>query len=207
VSLEVALGKRFARLATNVVVRNDKAWRLLRGPLRTQFERLAPMWDTMRSPDAFAPLEAALAALDTSPRRVLDLGTGTGRAAIAFARRFPAAEVIGVDFAQAMVDEATRLLPDELRPRVRFERADASALPFANDEFDVVVLANMIPFFDELSRVTAAGGAAVFSFSLGAGTPIYVPEERLRRELAQRGFAEFASFSAGAGTAFVARKQ
>ena len=96
--------------------------------------------------------------------------------------------------------------PPELRGRVSFERADASRLPFEDGAFDLVLLANMIPFFDELARVTAPGGTAVFSFSLGPETPIYVPRERLRSELARRGFSEFADFSAGAGTALVARK-
>jgi SAM-dependent methyltransferase len=206
VSLAVELGKRFARLATNAVVANERAWRLFRRPLRAQFERLAPRWETMRSPESFAPLEAALAEI-SSPSHVLDLGTGTGRAAQIVAARFPNADVVGVDLAQAMVDEATRLLPDELRPRVRFRRADASELPFRDGAFDLVVLANMIPFFDELSRVTASGGTVILSFSLGARTPIYVPSERVRRELARRGFAHFADISAGAGTAVVARKE
>ena len=58
----------------------------------------------------------------------------------------------------------------------------------------------MIPFFDELARVVAPGGAVVFAFSGGADTPIYVPSERLRGELGRRGFADFAEFVAGRGT-------
>ena len=56
----------------------------------------------------------------------------------------------------------------------------------------------MIPFFDELARVLAPGGCALFAFSVGAETPIYVPPERLRAELAARGFTDFADFAAGA---------
>ena len=205
-NVAIELGKRFARIATNAVVANERAWRFFRRPLRAQFERLAPKWETMRSPESFAPLEAALGEVP-APRRALDLGTGTGRAAQIVAERFPEVEVVGVDLAQAMVDEATRLLPDAVRGRVRFQRADASDLPFADGEFDLVVLANMIPFFDELARVTAAGGTVVFSFSLGAKTPIFVPAERLRRELARRGFGSFREVPAGAGSAFVARKE
>ena len=65
----------------------------------------------------------------------------------------------------------------------------------------------MIPFFDELARVTAPGGAVVFSFSGGAETPIYVSSERLRSELGRRNFADFAEFSVGRGTALLARKR
>jgi ubiquinone/menaquinone biosynthesis C-methylase UbiE len=205
VNVERALGRRLARAATNAVVRSPALWRVF-GPLvRTQFERLAPYWDTMRTAQSFAPFTAALESLDP-PRRVLDLGTGTGEAAFLVARRFPEAEVLGVDLADAMVGEARRKTPRELGERVRFERVDASRLPYDDGAFDLVTLANMIPFFDELARVVAPGGAALFAFSLGSETPIYVAPTRLRRELARRGFTEFADFSAGAGTAVVARK-
>ena len=55
------------------------------------------------------------------------------------------------------------MLPAELAGRVRFDVADASKLPFQDGAFDLVVLLNMIPFFEELARVTAPGGTAVFA--------------------------------------------
>ena len=204
--LIAALGRRYARAITNVVVRRPRLWRLFRGSLRLQFESLAPRWDAMRVPDHLAPLERALEQVDPPPRRALDLGTGTGAAALAVARRFPEAEVVGVDLAERMLEEARRKVPAELRGRVRFERADASRLPFAGGEFDLVSLANMIPFFDELARVVTPGGHVVFGFSGGPSTPIYVPPERLEAELGRRGFLDFAEFTVGRGTAFLARK-
>jgi SAM-dependent methyltransferase len=105
-----------------------------------------------------------------------------------------------------MLEEARTKTPPDLGERVRFERADASALPYENESFDLVAHANMIPFFDELARVLAPGGHALFAFSLGADTPIYVPPERLRAELEPRGFADFADFAAGQGIALLARK-
>ena len=64
----------------------------------------------------------------------------------------------------------------------------------------------MIPFFDELARVTAPGGHVAVAFALGAATPIYVPLDRVRRELEQRGFVHFADFSAGEGLSLLARR-
>ena len=200
------LGRKFARFTTNQVVRWPRAWPLFRWLTRRQFDRIAPVWDEMRSPEAFASLEAALDSLDTAPGRVLDLGTGTGRAAFLLARRYPEAEVLGVDLAPAMLAEARKLMPPELASRVRFEVADAEHLPYPDESFDLVSLANMIPFFPELERITAAGGAVVFSFSGGADTPIYVPPEVLRAELSKQGFAEFADFAVGRATALAARK-
>ena len=43
-------------------------------------------------------------------------------------------------------------------------------------------------------------------FSAGPETPIWVPPERLRKELESRGFSDFAGFEAGVGTALLARK-
>jgi SAM-dependent methyltransferase len=200
------LGQKFARLSTNAVVRSPRLWRLFRPLVRKQFDAIAADWDTMRDPTHLAPYEAALAAVEPAPARALDLGTGTGQGAFAIARRFPGTEVVGVDLADAMLAEARRKTPAELAERLEFENGDASSLPFPDGSFDLVAHANMIPFFDELARVLAPGGQAVFAFSAGPGTPIYVPPERLREELAGRGFTEFAEFDAGKGTALLARK-
>jgi ubiquinone/menaquinone biosynthesis C-methylase UbiE len=204
--LEQRLGRRFARFTTNLVVSWPALWRLLRPLMRIQFDRLAPQWTGMRSTDAFASLEQALEALSSEPQRVLDLGTGTGLAAFAAARRFPNVSVVGTDISEEMIAQARPATPPELATRVRFETADAAHLPFESGSFELVVLANMIPFFDELERVTAPGGHVVFSFSAGPKTPIWVPPETLKRELSQRGFSDFADFQADPGTALLARK-
>jgi SAM-dependent methyltransferase len=204
--LTLFLGRRYARLATNLAVRWPGAWRFLRGPLRFQFEQLASRWDTLRTYDRTAAYEAALAGVEPPPVRALDLGTGTGDGALVLARRFPGAEIVGVDLAAAMVEEAQRKLPPDLAGRVSFAQADASRLPFPDGSFQLVAHGNMIPFFDEVARVVAAGGWVLFAFSGGAATPIYVPQERLRAELERRGFSQFADFRAGSGEALLARK-
>ena len=202
----MTLGQRFARLVTNTVVARPSLWRLFRGPLRRQFERIAPRWDEIRSPDHLAAFERALERVEPPPRRALDLGTGTGDGAFAVARRFPEAEVVGVDIAESMIAAARRKTSAELADRVRFELGDAAALPFEDGAFQLVSLANMIPFFDELARVVAPGGFVIFGFSGGSETPIYVDSTRLRTELGRRGFTDFADLDAGRGTAFLARK-
>jgi ubiquinone/menaquinone biosynthesis C-methylase UbiE len=200
-------GRRFARLTTNAVVAYPALWHVFRPLMRRQFDAIAPQWDARRTDEAFAALESGLAALPHAPSHVLDLGTGTGKAAFAIARRFPEAEVIGVDLAPEMIREAHRLTPSELADQVRFEVADASKLPFDDESFDLVSLANVIPFFDELTRVVRMDGRVLLSFSGGAATPIYVPFERLRSELGRRDFTDFADFAVGQGTALLARKR
>lgn len=203
----VRLGQWFARFATDVVVRWPRLWRLFRPLLRFQFERLAPIWDTNRNPMRTMPFELALESVDADVRDALDVGTGTGDGALVLAQRFPRAYVVGVDVSPAMLAEAERKLPLELRERLRFEEADAAKLPYGDASFDLVAHSNMIPFFDEIARVARPGAYALFSFTGGPETPIYVPPKRLRAELERRGFVDFAEFAAGKGTAFLARRR
>jgi ubiquinone/menaquinone biosynthesis C-methylase UbiE len=200
------LGRKFARVATNAAVRSPFLWKLFRPLVRKQFDAIAPVWDRMRMEDTFVPFEVAVAAVEPKPGKVLDLGTGTGEGAFVLARQLPDAEIVGVDLAERMLEQARKRTPPEFAGRVRFERADASALPYADGSFELVTHANMIPFFDEVARVVAPGGQALFAFSSGPTTPIYVPLERIRDELQRRGFTDFAEFEAGRGVALLARK-
>ena len=200
------LGRKIARLATNAAVRSPFLWRLFRPLVRRMFDAIAPSWDKLRMEDTFAPFEAALAAVEPKPRKVLDLGTGTGEGAFLLAGQLPDAEIVGADLAERMLEQARKRTPPELANRVRFERADASALPYGDGSFELVTPANMIPSVDEVARVLAPGGQALVAYSSGPTTPIYVPTERMRDELERRGFTEFAEFEAGRGIALLARK-
>lgn len=202
-----AVGRKFARLTTNVAVRYPRLWTIFRPLMRRQFDALASVWESMRLEDSLAPYEAGLEAIESPPARALDLGTGTGAGAFAIARRFPGAEVVGADMSTRMLGEAERQMPDELRGRVTFVRADAATLPFPDESFQLVAHANMIPFFEEVARLLAPGGYTLFAFSSGDTTPIYVPPEKLRAELEQRGFTQFAEFNVARGNALLARKR
>ena len=69
--------------------------------------------------------------------RVLDVGCGPGRHALALGER--GFEVLGVDISQRFVDLGNAAAEAAARPSaVRFERADARALPF-DGEFDAVI--------------------------------------------------------------------
>jgi ubiquinone/menaquinone biosynthesis C-methylase UbiE len=200
----MTVGQRFARVVTTLVVRRPALWKLFRGRLTRNFDRLAPEWDATRvSRDRLRALEAALGGLPEPPHRVLDLGTGSGAAARLAAERWPAADVTGVDVSAGMVREAQLRASTD---REHYARADATSLPYPDGAFDLVTLNNMIPFFDELARVTAAGGHVAIAYSLGARTPIWVPPKRLQAELARRGFAHVADFSEPPGVSLLARK-
>ena len=177
-------GQRLVRIVTTVVVRVPFAWRFFRGPLTRTFDRLAPGWEGRISEERLAPVRVALGALAAPP-----------------AELWPEAAVVGADLSPGMIDEARRI-----GGRVHYDVADASALPYPDEAFDLVTLSNMIPFFDEVARVTAPGGSVIVAFTMGDRTPIFVPFERVRTELERRGFSHVADFDAGTGTTLLAKK-
>jgi SAM-dependent methyltransferase len=199
----VTAQQRLIRLMTTLAVRVPGAWRLLRGPMRANFDALAPEWDATRAGGhRLLPMQAALAAI---PERtcVLDLGTGTGVVARLASERWPEAEVTGVDLSPKMVDEARRLATSD---RQRYEVADSTALPFPDGRFDAVLMNNMIPFFDEIARVAAPGAYVAVAYALGPKTPIYVPLARVRAELERRGFEHVRDLQAGIGEVLLAHR-
>jgi SAM-dependent methyltransferase len=72
---------------------------------------------------------------------VIDLGCGTGFLALELAQR--GHRVTGVDFAPAML-AAARRKAQERGLAVRFEAADAEALPFASAAFDLAVSRHLL---------------------------------------------------------------
>lgn len=101
--------------------------------------------------------------------RVLDLGCGAGLdSLIAAAAVGNSGLVVGVDLAEEMVERARRAAADGGIGNVRFERAEAEALPFDEGEFDAALvngLLNLCPdksaVLQELWRVLRTGGRAV----------------------------------------------
>jgi len=64
--------------------------------------------------------------------KILDVATGTGKQAFAFAKR--GYDVIGIDLSEAMLKVANK---KNKLGNVKFEVADAANLPFEDDSFDV----------------------------------------------------------------------
>jgi malonyl-CoA O-methyltransferase len=106
--------------------------------VRARFERAAAGYEraAVLQAEVQARLLERLELTTLQPRRVLDLGTGTGRALQPLAARYPAAEVLGADMACDMLARAHRRRR-RLR-RFRCVAARAEALAFADSSFDLV---------------------------------------------------------------------
>jgi SAM-dependent methyltransferase len=183
-------------------------WPLLRGSMRRFFDRSAEGWDERTgagSVEHLTPLAAALVHVTPAPERVIELGCGTGTGALLIAREFPLARVRGVDISEEMVRRAQRRIGLDPEGRVAFRVADAAALPYDDDSFDLVAQLNMPPFYAEIARVLRPGGFAVAASSWGPSTPFYSPPGTLQRGFRRRGLDLVESGEAGQGTYTVVR--
>src|SRR5205085_6629370 len=82
---------------------------------------------------------------------VLDLGCGTGELTARLAAKFPRASLLGVDLEEPHLERA-RARCAAFGPRVRFETADAHALPYGDASFDLVVCRHVIQAVANPSR-------------------------------------------------------
>ena len=200
---------RFTGRALNATIaRAPWLWPLLRPAMERFFDRAAPGWDARTGAGSvvhLAPLAAATPLVEPGPERVLDLGTGTGEAALFLAREFPRASVRGVDVSEQMVRAAKAKVGLDPDGRIAFRVADAHSLPYGDDSFDLVAQVNMPPFFAEIARVLRPGGHVIVAASWGPETPFYTPEPALERGFRRHGIAPRASGAAGSGTWFLGR--
>jgi SAM-dependent methyltransferase len=191
------------------VTRAPLLWPLLRRPIARYFDGRALGWDERTgAPGAehLAPLAVAVTKIDRRPERVLDVGTGTGVAALFLAREFPQASVRGVDLSPQMIRRARAKVGLDPEGKIAFTVGDASELPYPDDHFDLLAQLNMPPFFAEISRVLRHGGHAIIAASSGDRTPFFTPDDVLERGFRRRGLVPVASGRIGPGTWFVARK-
>jgi SAM-dependent methyltransferase len=196
------------RALNGTVARAPWLWPVLRPAMRRFFDRSAPGWDERTGAGSVDHLEAlatATAGLSPAPERILDLGTGTGVAALFLAREFPRASVRGVDVSEEMIRLASAKVGLDPEGRIAFKVADASSLPFPDGHFDLVAQVNMPPFFAEIARVLAPGGHVIVASSSGEATPFYTPPSVLERGFRRQGIDAVDAGRAGSGTYFIGR--
>ena len=87
-----------------------------------------------------------------SGQRVLDVAAGNGNVSLAAARRW--CDVVATDYVPALLDRARERAEAE-RLAIRFQEADAEALPFADGSFDVVVSTFGVMFTPDQDRAAA----------------------------------------------------
>jgi SAM-dependent methyltransferase len=155
-------------------------------------------------------IKETVAGLSITPRRILDLGTGTGHAAFAFANYYTGAQLTGIDLAPHMLAVAEfKAQGRGLGERVKFRQASADASGAKPGQFDLITawaLFHEVPadftrrILREAYRVCAYGGTFVIydAFEKKTVRIIPFPEPYLREfqhldfkaELSAAGFSQ-----------------
>lgn len=135
--------------------------------VRKQYDQMADIYDQrwsnyVRNTLSFLKNWAQISPLAT----VLDVACGTGEFERLLLADYPTQQIVGVDISDKMLVIAEQKC--HAYPNVSFQTAPASALPFANDSFDVIVSANAFHYFDnpnaaleEMKRVLKPNGTVV----------------------------------------------
>ena len=142
--------------------------------LRFSDERLRPALDLL----AQVPLDA--------PRRVVDLGCGAGNVTAILRRRFPQADLLGVDGSAAMLAKARDVAPD-----CRFEQGDFAVWTPAAGETPDLIYSNAAlhwvggheTLFPRLASLLAPGGVLAVQMPAMHDAPL----RRLQNEVATFG--------------------
>jgi len=146
------------------------------GELRRRYDQAAPRWqdklDRLGVPDAYDGVLHRALATRGSPlhpqSRVLDCGVGSGGLSAALARATGGPFILhGVDMSPAMLLQAEEILR-ETGVEAHLRSADAHALPYPDDHFDLVMSAHMLEHcphpqlvLAEMARVLRPGGLLV----------------------------------------------
>lgn len=124
------------------------------------------------------------------PRRVLDVATGAGHTALAFAGL--GARVTAFDLTEPMLRTARGFLTERGAADVRFVAGDVEALPFRAGVFDVVTcriaahhFANIGPAVRQIAATVRPGGSFLVQDILGhddGGASAFITEVERRRD-------------------------
>ena len=112
------------------------------------------IYDQYMVPLMFAPYAKLVAerAAELRPKRVLETAAGTGVVTEELHRALPDAAIIATDLNAPMLEQAARRIGAS---NVRFQAADAQALPFKDDSFDLVICQFGVMFFPDKVRANA----------------------------------------------------
>jgi S-adenosylmethionine-diacylgycerolhomoserine-N-methlytransferase len=117
--------------------------------LKNYYRLHAPIYDATRWAFLFGRSRLIAAVADRirpTPKRILEVGCGTGRNLVALAKAFPHAEIVGCDLSEAMIARAqkrlNRSLSSEARKKIVLRAIDVSEIK--PKQFDLIVCSYML---------------------------------------------------------------
>jgi ubiquinone/menaquinone biosynthesis C-methylase UbiE len=139
------------------------------------------------------------------PERVLEVECGEGDGALFLAREFPRARVRGVDRSERALARASARVGLDPEGRIAFKLGRPGALPFPDQQFDLLAQADSSPKPREAARVLRPGGFLILATTHPQRDPFGLRQRRLRRRLRRHGLDPVLEEAAGEGSFLLAR--
>lgn len=173
--------------------KDHEAWR----GLRSSYDRMAGEWREWTGEQRGYDLAVREGLRRVRPAEwAVEICCGTGEATAAVAGAVPS--VVACDLSLEMLRRRVDV------PGVRWVAADVRSLPLATARVPLVVSLNGVFNPSEIARVVRPGGQLLWCTSFRAGTPLYVPPERMHGLLGREWSAEGGHAGHGEWTLFTA---
>jgi ubiquinone/menaquinone biosynthesis C-methylase UbiE len=158
----------------------------------------------MTSPPLLTPLAAAVLHVGR-PERILQVECGEGEGALFLAREFASARVRGIDRSAEAVRRAGARVGLDPEGRIAFKQGGPRAIPFPDDQFDLLAAVDARPGAAEAARVLRPGGFLALAVTRGTAPLGGPPGALFRRRIERRGFERIWGEPAGDGSFLVHR--
>lgn len=122
-------------------------FQLIDKKIRRSFSDAALQYDVLTGMHQEIGRELVKKVLNEKADRILDIGMGTGRMTRALSFYFPESQVVGMDFADQMIEIAKQKCEKHF-----IVQADARALPFKAKSFDLIVSNLAIQWIENLEE-------------------------------------------------------
>ncbi|KAG9047670.1 hypothetical protein FS837_001746 [Tulasnella sp. UAMH 9824] len=158
-NLAISNGRKF-QMITNAYMLPTDSGEHSRLDLQHEAVRLMLGGELYQTPEL---VKASLSPQENAKRRILDVGTGSGKWAIKMAEEFPHADILGIDLAEPdILSDSTRRVP----PNCSFKVVDANKdMGEIDSGYDLVHVRCVEPgiddsdlFFYDVARVLRPGG-------------------------------------------------
>ncbi|MGD9968849.1 MAG: class I SAM-dependent methyltransferase [Sulfuricurvum sp.] len=142
----------------------------IKDTIKSTFDKVAKSYDTNLHFILSAQKMVELIHCETNPLNILDLSTGTGHIAIELAKKFPDANIYGVDISDEMLSIARSKTKEQGIGNITYLAQDVENLDFDGMKFGLITCGYALFFYPNMDKVVSDisarlsdGGKFIFS--------------------------------------------